>query len=259
MQGVATTGLQLYQGYTTLQSAAGTLSFLAGSAHEAKNAIGEISKKNLRKQTQALLKEFDPENRTFSGEVNYEKLRTLGQLLSYKKTDLSRSNSQLAVEHANNAKDLTETGLNATYYGVTTAWYVSEAAVKAFPGVAIVGSSVALANSSIKTGKHIIALNNLAKADAAAEDPLIHALAAHIKNERAIGARKGLLDSAINTAHLGVGIGFAASGPGATAAFFVSGSLGLVNAAGQAAFDYVHNKELRKQRAESDYLIVFFT
>ena len=248
--------LQTYQLYTTGRGATGTLGFLVGSASEASSIVGELSRKERRKQTQALLKEFNPEDRTFSGDSDLEKLRQLRDLISYKKNDLSRSNRRLAADHVDNAKILTETGLNATYFGVVTAWYSgSQIAIKAFPGVAIVANSVALANSSYNTGKHIITLNNLAKADAASNDPLLHALSEHIRNERSIGARKALLDTAVNTANLGVSIGFAASGAGSGALFFVSGGFGLINAAGQGAFDHVHNKGLKKQRAESDLLI----
>ena len=101
----------------------------------------------------------------------------------------------------------------------------------------------------------MLPLNNLAKAKAATDDPLLKALAGHIKQERTILARKNLANTAVGVVFTGVTIGLAASGVGAPAGLIAAGAISAATGLGTMAFDLYHNRKLAKAREGSESLM----
>ena len=249
---------QFVETYHALQGIAavtGALSFIQDTITGAWHAIRDMSHHSERKQTQTLLRLYNPQTRKLVGHPKHQK--TLQQRLVTTVSDLSRSQSQVAVDHLVRAKDLLAQGTSTAESSLIFAGGFSSTAAKAIPVFGIVSSAIATAHSAIKTGTQVVALNNLAKAKAkaATNDPLLKALAGHIKQERTIEARKHLLNTAIGAAFTGVSVGLTATGVGAPAALIATGALGTATGLGTMAFDLYHNRKLTKAREGSETLM----
>ncbi|WP_281645983.1 hypothetical protein [Parendozoicomonas sp. Alg238-R29] len=215
-------------------------------------AIKDIAAHKKRGETQKLLKDWDAETRSFQGSVKDDKRL---QELASNKTDLTRSRKKTAVDRLTNLKDLAITGLGITTSSLLIADSVSSTAAKALPGVAIAANTISAIHSGIKTGIQVAALNNLATAEKRTNDPLLKALAGHIKKERTIRARKNLVNTAVSTFSAGASIALAASGVGAPAALVAAGAVGTATAIGTMAFDGLHNRKLAKTREKASQLM----
>ena len=247
---------QFVETYHALQGIAavtGALSFIQDTITGAWHAIRDMSHHSERKQTQTLLRLYNPQTRKLVGHPKHQK--TLQQRLVTTVSDLSRSQSQVAVDHLVRAKDLLAQGTSTAESSLIFAGGFSSTAAKAIPVFGIVSSAIATTHSAIKTGTQAVALNNLAKAKAATNDPLLKALAGHIKQERTIEARKHLLNTAIGAAFTGVSVGLTATGVGAPAALIATGALGTATGLGTMAFDLYHNRKLTKAREGSETLM----
>ena len=244
---------ETYHGLQGIAAVTGGLSFIQDTLTGAWHAIRDISHHSERKRTQTLLKLYDPQTRKLAGHPAH--LKTLKQRLVTTASDLSRSQSQVTVDHLVRAKNLLAKGTSAVESSLIFAGGFSPTAAQALPVFGIVASAIATAHSAIKTGTQIVALNNLAKAKAATNDPLLKALAGHIRQERTIEARKNMLNTAIGAAFTGVSAGLTASGVGAPAALIAAGTLGTATGLGTMAFDLYHNRKLAKAREGSETLM----
>ena len=245
--------IKTYHSMQGIAAVTGGLSFIQDTITGAWHAIKDIRHHSDRKQTQTLLKLYDPQTHKLVGRPTH--LKTLKQRLITTASDLSRSQSQMAVDHLVRAKDLLAKGTSTAESSLIFAGGFSSTAAKSLPVFGIVSSAIATAHSAIKTGTQVVALNNLAKAKAATNDPLLKALARHIKQERTIEARKHLLNTAIGAAFTGVSLGLTASGVGAPAALIATGTLGTATGLGTMAFDLYHNRKLTKAREGSETLM----
>lgn len=232
------------------------LSFIKSSGEAIYHAVRDISAHNDRTEAQELLKDYDAETRSFKtpGDNEYKKER-LEALLGNKKADLSRSKAQTAADRLLEVKDLAKKGAGLASSALFLAGNTSAVAAKAAPGVGVVVGAVSTVLSAAKTGVQISALNNLAKAEAATEDPLLKAVAGHIKQERTIAARKNLVNTAVEAISTAAGIGLLASGVGAPAGLIVAGAIGTAVSVSTLAYDGYHNRKLAKTREKSDELL----
>ena len=229
------------------------LSFLKSAGQTGYHAVKDISAHKQRGETQELLKDYNPETRDFKSlPGSREKKERLTELLGKSGPDLARSKKQVAADRLTEIKDLAQKGAGLTSAALFLASHTSTIAAQAAPGVGIAVAAFSTANSAVKTGIQIVALNNLAKAESATEDPLLKALSGHIKQERTISARKNLINTSVQALSTGVGIGLAASGVGAPAALIASGAIGTAVSIGTLAFDGYHNRQLAKKRKTAD-------
>ncbi|AMO57147.1 hypothetical protein GZ77_16935 [Endozoicomonas montiporae] len=245
--------VETYQSLHAIAAVTGTLSFIQDSVSGTWQAIKDIRHHSKRKQTQTLLQLYNPHTRKLIGHPSHQK--ALKERIATKVSDLSRSRSQVAVDHLVRAKDLLAKGVSVIESSLLFAEDFSKAAAQATPVVGTVSSAIATVHFAIKTGTQIVALNNLAKAKAATNDPLLKALAGHIKQERTIQARKHLINTAVGAAFTGVSIGLMASGAGAPAALIAAGALGTATGLGTMAFDLYHSRKLAKAREGSEALL----
>ena len=244
---------EAYKGMLGIAAVTGGLSFIKDTVTGAWQAVRDISHHNLRNRAQELLGQYDPATRTVAG--NAEAVDELKQLVAKKGSDLSRSKGQVAVDHLVRTKNLLAKGVSVLDSSFLFAEGFSATAAKAVPVVGIVASAISTVHSAIKTGTQVAALNNLAKARAATNDPLLKALAGHIKQERTIQARKNLANTAVGAIFTGATIGLAASGVGAPAGLIAAGAISAANGLGNMAFDLYHNRKLAKAREGSESLM----
>ncbi|MCL6269386.1 hypothetical protein M3P05_05425 [Sansalvadorimonas sp. 2012CJ34-2] len=244
--------------FTALQSLSlvtQTLTFAKTTGTGLYRAVRDIAAQGKRKEAQQLLKEYDAESRTFNGKNDPEKLKKLEHLTDYKGSDLSRNKKQIAVSHLDRIKSLTGNGFSIATSAATIAGQAGASVGRFLPGLSLGANSIATLSSAVKSGKQIIALNNLAKATEQTDDPLLKALSGHIKKERTTHARKHLISTGTSAIAAGVDIGLLASGAGAPAAFIASGIIGTAAGIGTLAFDAIHNRKLAKVREKSQELI----
>lgn len=232
------------------------LSFIKEGGETLYHAIKDIAAHKSRKETQQLLKNFDAETRSFKATTNaVDDENKARELLGKKGSDLSRSKGQIALDRLTQASGLVEHAGEITYSSLLFAETASKGAAQALPGVGIAVAAISTVHSAIKTAKQVVALNNLASAKAATKDPLLKALAGHIKQERSIHARKSLIGTALGATTTGISIGFAASGAGAPAALLVAGSIGAAVSVGSSIHGALHSRKLAKAReAAADLL-----
>ena len=232
------------------------LSFIKSAGETVYHAVRDISAHNNRTEAQELLKDYNPEVREFKtpGDSNY-KNEQLKALLSNKRADLSRSKAQTAADRLLEVKDLAKRGAGLASAALYLAGNTSAVAAKAAPGVGVLVGALGTTLSAIKTGVQISALNNLAKAEAATDDPLLKAVAGHIKQERVITARKNLVNTAVEAISTAAGVGLLASGVGAPAGLIVAGAIGTAVSVSTLAYDGYHNRKLTKAREKSDDLL----
>ena len=232
------------------------LSFLKASGQAGYHAIKDIAANKQRGEAQELLKDYNPETRDFESiPGSREKKEQLETLLGKSGSDLARSKKQTAADRLTEVKDLAHSGAGLASSALFLAGNTSAIAAQAAPGVGVVVSALGAINSAVQTGVQVAALNNLAKAEAATDDPLLKALSGHIKQERTTVARKKLINTAVQTLSTGVGVGLAASGVGAPAGLIAAGAIGTAVSVGTLAFDGYHNRKLAKKRKAADAAI----
>lgn len=243
-----------YWGLRGVSAVTEGLSFLKTTGSNTWQAIKDARAHNQRAETQRLLKDYDPITQVTAG--NTENLKKLKEFLTKDQSDLARSQSQVAIDHLNKTKDLLVKGTNVVESSLLFARGFTNTVAHAIPVAGIAEAVLRTVNSAVKTGTQMVALNNLAKAKAATNDPLLQALAGHIKQERTILARKYLLSTAIGAISTGANIGLAASGVGAPAALIAGYAIGSATSMGTMAFDMYHNRKLAKARENSDTLMI---
>ncbi len=226
------------------------LSFIKSAGSSTFNAVRDIAAHKNRTETQKLLEQYNPETRALEG-GDSQNLDRLKSQLAKGGPDLARTKKQTAVDRLTDVKNVALKALNVSGSALLLAEGTSKAAAQVAPGVGAAISAVSTIHSAIKTGVQVAALNNLAKAKAVTNDPLLKALAGHIKQERTILARKGLINTAIGAATTGASIGFAASGAGAPVGLIVAGAIGAASSVGMLAYDAYHNRQLAKAREQS--------
>ena len=241
-----TRSLQALQG---IALATQGLTFAKEAANGSWTAIKDIAAHKKRGETQQLLKSWNADTRIFEGPKEDE--QRLQELAGNKGADLTRSRKKAAADRLTDLKDLAITGLGITTSSLLVAESLSSTAAKALPGVAIAASTISAIHSGIRSGIQVAALNNLANAEKKTDDPLLKALASHIKKERTNRARKHLANTAVNTFSAGASIALAASGVGAPAALVAAGALGTATSIGTMAFDALHNRKLAKTREKA--------
>ncbi|CAM3737028.1 hypothetical protein [Parendozoicomonas haliclonae] len=229
------------------------LGFFKDAATGGWRALRDIRAHKKRGEAQELLKQWDPETRTFQGSREDE--QRLKELTGSETTDLTQSRKKTALSRLNDLKDLAIRGLGISSTALLIAEHTSAAAAKAVPGVAVAAGSIAAIQSGIKTGIQVAALNNLTCAQQKTDDALLQALSSHIKKERTILARKGLIQTGVNTVSTGAAIMLAASAVGTPAALVTAGALGTATAVGTMAFDGLHNRKLAKAREKAAELM----
>lgn len=244
---------EAYKGMMGITVVTGGLSFIKDTASGIWQAVRDIRHHNQRNRAQELLGQYDLTTQTTTGSA--EDVDELKQLVAKKDSNLSRSKGQVAVDHLVRAKNLLAKGASVVESSSLLAEGFSATAARAVPVVGIVASVIATVHSAIKTGTQVAALNNLAKARAATDDPLLQALAGHIKQERTIQARKNLASTAVGAIFTGVTIGLAASGVGAPAGLIAAGAVSAANGLGTMAFDLYHNRKLARAREGSESLM----
>ncbi len=186
---------------------------------------------------------------------NWKILERLQTLVGKKGSDLSRSKGQIVLDRLTQVAGLSEQATDITHSAVLLAESTSKIAARAVPGLGIALTALNTVYSAVRTGSQISALNNLAKAKTATKDPLLKALAGHIKQERTFTARKHLASTAVNLAMTGVTIGLTASGAGAPAAFIGAGAAAGAVSIGSIALTAWHGRKLAKAREKSDVLM----
>ncbi len=231
--GVATQGIDLTQ----------------QTGREAAKIISDVRMHKKRTQAQALLSKYDPEHGRVEGDTpGQAKLNKLHILLAEKEGELARTKKQTAFDHILKIKNIFITASGLIESSLLLAARFTSVVGPALPGVGAVVSGIAFIKSTITTGTQIAALNNLASAKASTSDPLLQALAGHIKKERTTAARQGLTNTAISAVSAASNIGAVAAGPGALVGAIVAGGLGIGSAIGMQAYNSVHTKRLNKQR-----------
>ena len=232
------------------------LSFIRSGGEAVYHAVRDIAVHKNRNETQELLKDYNPETGSFKTlGSNQQKKERLEALLGKKRGDLSRSKAQVTADRLLEVKDLAKKGAGLASSALFLAGNTSAVAARAAPGVGIAVGALGTIHSAVKTGVQIAALNNLAKAEAATNDPLLKALSGHIKQERTITARKNLINTAVEAASTAAGIGLLASGVGAPAGLVVSGAIGTAVSVSSLAFDGYHSRKLAKNREKADELL----
>ena len=230
------------------------LSFAKNTVTGTWTAIKDISVHKKRGEAQQLLKNWDADTRSFIGTKKSEE--RLKELASHNGTDLTRSRLKTAADRVSDLKDIAIAGLGVSSSALLVAADTGlGTAARAFPGVAVAANGLNTIRSGIHAGVQIAALNNLANAKRKTDDPLLKALAGHIKKERTIRARKNLVNTAVSALSTGAVATLAASGVGAPAAIIAAGAVGTATAIGTMAFDSLHNRKLSKTREKAAELM----
>ena len=230
--------------------------FIKSAGETVYNAVRDIAAHGRRKETQELLEDYDPEKRSFKSSDNHrERYERLQTLVGKKGSDLSRSKGQIVLDRLTQVAGLSEQATDITHSAMLMAESTSKIAARAVPGLGIALTAINTIYSAVPTGSQVSALNNLAKAKSATKDPLLTALAGHIKQERTFQARKHLASTAVNLAMTGVTIGLTASGAGAPAAFIGAGAAAGAVSVGSLAMTAWHGRKLAKAREKSDLLM----
>lgn len=231
------------------------LAFIQQTGKTALQATRDIAAHKERTEAQHLLDDYNPETRTLRNQTNKKgSLRRLKSLLKKDHARLGRTKNQIAFDRLLNIKNIFITAASLVESSLLLAARFSAAISPALPGVGVVVSSMVFIKSAITTGVQISALNNLASASSATQDPLLTALSGHIKQERTIKARQELVNASISALSAAGNIGAAAIGPGALAALIVSGGLGISAAIGSQAYNAYHNRQLTKRRTQQIHL-----
>lgn len=245
-----------FQALGSISVATQGLAFIKAAGETGFHTVKDISAHKKRGEAQSLLKDYNPETASFTKRSGSKaKKERLQALVSDSGADLSRSKKQVAADRLTDIKDLVHKGAGLANAAVLLAGNTSAKAAQVAPGVGIAVAALGTVNSAVKTGIQVVALNNLAKAEAATKDPLLKALSGHIKQERTTLARKNLINTAVQAVSTGVSIGLAASGVGAPAALIASGAIGTAVSIGTLAFDGYHGRQLAKKRASADELL----
>ncbi|KEQ16208.1 hypothetical protein [Endozoicomonas numazuensis] len=245
-----------FTAFSAINIAAQGLMFIKSAGETVYNAVRDIGAHSSRKESQALLEDYDPEKRSFKSGANHqERHERLQTLVGKKGSDLSRSKGQVVLDRLTQVAGLSEQATDTTHSAMLLAESSSKIAARAVPGLGIALSAINTVYSAIRTGSQVSALNNLAKAKSATQDPLLKALADHIKQERTFTARKHLVNTTVNLAMTGVGIGLTASGVGAPAAFIGAGVAAGAVSIGSTALTAWHGRKLAKAREKSDLLM----
>lgn len=234
------------------------LAFIKSAGETAYHAVQDISAHNSRTEAQELLKGYDPETRRFKTTKDNEyKKERLKALLANEKADLSRSKSQIIADRLLEVKDLGRNGAGLASSTLFLAGNTSAVAARAAPGVGIVVGTISTVLSAAKTGVQISALNNLAKAEAATQDPLLKSIASHIKQERTVAARKNLAYTAVNALSTAANVGLLATGVGAAVGLIIAGAIGTAVSVSTLAYDGYHNRRLSKARERGKALLQY--
>ena len=245
-----------FRAFESINIAGQSIAFIKSTGETIYGAVRDAAAHGKRGEAQSLLESFNAETRQFdSGIASREQRAKLRRLMSEKKSDLSRSKTQIAIDRLTQIAGNTEQAGKIAHSAMFIAESSSKLAAKALPGMAIALGAMRTIQSAIKTGSQVSALNNLAKATSATKDPLLKALAGYIKQERTINARKNLVSTAVSFASTGVAIGLAASGAGAPAAFIATGAIGAAVSISETAFNAWHNRKLAKNRKQADWLM----
>ena len=230
------------------------LSFAKSTVSGTWTAIKDIAAHKKRGETQELLKNWDAVTRKFIG--TEKSAQRLKELASNKSTDLTRSRLKTAADRASDLKDIAIAGLGVSSSALLVAADAGVGtAARAFPVVAVAANALNTIRSGIHTGIQVAALNNLANATRKTDDPLLKALAGHIKKERTTRARKNLVNTAVSALSTGAVATLAASGVGAPAAIIAAGAVGTASAIGTMVFDGIHNRKLSKTREKAAELM----
>lgn len=230
-----------------------SLSFFKDASTGSWQAVKDIAAHKKRGETQTLLQQWNAESGRFQGSVRDEK--RLRELVGNKEIDLTRSRKKTVVDRLTDLKNLMVRGLSISSSALVLAKASGPAAAKALPVVALAANSIAAIQSGIKTGIQVSALRNLNGATRNTDDELIHALAGHIKKERTIEVRKGLIQTGVSVAGLGVSTALAATLAGIPVALLAVGALSTACALGTMAFESFHNRKLKRAREQTTRLM----
>ena len=234
--------------FTGLSIVIGGLSFVRSTSNTFYQVIRDGLTHKKRAKTQNLLSRYNSGTRSFSLDDVADQ-REARRLLSDTRSDTYRSTSQVTLDRLTEVAGIAQQGTEVVNSALL--FTTSKAVARVLPGLGIALSAISTVHSGMKTATQVNALNNLAKAKAATRDPLLTALAKHIKQERTLNARKDLANTAINLAGTVVSVGLTSSGVAAPAGYIATGAVGAGLAIGSSLFSAWHNRKLNKARENS--------
>ena len=241
--------IQSFKLFRGIGVATQSLSLITQSGKTGIQAIRDISAHRSRTTAQELLKEYDPETRTLTSKEHAKsKLQKLKELLKTDNGRLARTKTQIALDRFIEIKTMFVVLANLVESALLLTARFTSVVGPALPGAGVAASSITFIKSAITSGVQIVALNNLASAQAATKDPLLLSLAGHIKQERSIKARQELISASISALSAISNTGAAFIGPGALAGIIIAGGLSIGSAIGTQAFNAYHARKLNKQR-----------